>query len=109
MLLLAIVCEMRRRTWKNYRAVTNDETKKWRREKERRTKQMSERGGWEVAAVGSEGPEGHLRPMPGDGGCREDASDILAHAGPCCASSRATISTDGTACLVGSLDRRCGM
>lgn len=67
---------------------------------------MSERGGWEVAAVGSEGPEGHLRPLPGDGGCREDASDILARAGPCCASSRATI--DGTACLVGSLDRRCG-
>jgi hypothetical protein len=108
MLLLAIVYEMRR-MWKNYRAVTNDETKKWRREKERRAKQMSERGGWEVAAVESEGSEGHLRPRPGDGWCREDASDILAHAGPCCASSRATISTDGTACLVGSLDRRCGM
>jgi hypothetical protein len=104
MLLLAIVYEMRR-MWKNYRAVTNDETKKW-REKERRAKQMSERGGWEVAAVESEGSEGHLRPMPGDGWCREDASDILAHAGPRCASSRATI--DGTACLVGtSLGQRC--
>jgi len=84
--LLAVVSAMRRMR-KSYRAVTNDETKKW-REKERRAKQMSERGGWEVAAVESEGSEGHLRPMPGDGWCREDASDILAHAGSCCASSQ---------------------